>query len=177
MTLLEAFKKYEDIAYQLRKKSFEYLSLFEEIDTKEIILQERYSQKELEEVSEKISKLEKDINTLFLKFLNHTNVIITLLSEENLYNFNIVNKINHEHISTMMEYEATFSIFNRLKKEYKDYSFNDIIDFSKMETQKITLNNQIQKFNEKFLNNLNVKLLSVYECEKEAKQEFLKSWD
>lgn len=40
MTLLEAFKKYEDIAYQLREKSFEYLNLFEEIDTKKIILQE-----------------------------------------------------------------------------------------------------------------------------------------
>lgn len=178
MTELEkAFYQYEDIATQLRKKTFEYLDLFEEIDTKEIILQEEYSPEELEKINKQIDSLEEDINSLYTKFLNHTNIILTLLRKENIYNFNIINRVNHEHISTMMEYNTVVSVFNRLKKTYKDYDFDKVIDFSKMEKQKQKLNIQIKKFNEKFLKDLNIRLLSVYDCEAEARQEFLKIKD
>lgn len=176
MTELEkAFYQYEDIATQLRKKTFEYLDLFEEIDTKEIILQEEYSPEELEKINNQIDSLEEDINSLYTKFLNHTNIILTLLRKENIYNFNIINRVNHEHISTMMEYNTVVSVFNRLKKTYKDYDFDKVIDFSEMEKQKQKLNIQIKKFNEKFLKDLNIRLLSVYDCEAEARQEFLKN--
>lgn len=175
MTLAESFQKYEFLMHSLKVKVYEYLKTFNKLDSleiKESVLQEKISAEELDQIEKKISNLETDIENLYIELLNHTNLMIKLLQKEDIYDFNLINNLNREHISAMTDYISVIAAFKKLEKDYTDYDFS-IVDFSKMEKQKIKLNNAIAAFNKKFLQNLGIELKSVYDCEREARQFFM----
>lgn len=173
MTIEAAFKKFEILAIDLFNAVSEYAKCFSNLDYQEIAekyLKEKISEKEKIILEEKIAKLEIRIEKLYEDLLNHTNKLIKILDTENIIDFSLINTINFAHLNTFVAYEDTIKIFNLLKDHYKEYDFDAVVDFSKMEIQKKKLNNQIVKFNQKFLKNATLKLLSVYECEKEIRQ-------
>lgn len=171
--IVQAFEKYNRLTSKLYDLALNYSLCFRHLDQqtlKEIVLSEKISEEEKVEIEDKIAKLEIDIENVFIELLNCTNLILTLLERGGIFNFNMINKINREHIEAMHHYENIISEFRLLEKHYTDYNFTNVIDFSKMEKQKVLLNNSIGKFNSKFLSASNIKLFSVYDCEEKVFQ-------
>lgn len=173
MTIEQAFKDYEKISQNLYRKVQEYAKCFKTLEQqsiKENYLKDKVTEEEKREIEEKIANLEIDIQNTFVALLNQTNVLIRLLQVGSVFDFNIINKLNKEHIEAIFYYDNTIKQFELLKNHYSDYDFDKVIDFSKMENQKIKLNIEIRKFNQKFLAGLDFQLLSIYDCEKEIFQ-------
>lgn len=171
--IIQAFEKYNKLTSKLYNLTLEYSLCFKYLDQqtlKEVLLSEKVSEEEKAEIESKIAKLEISIENVFIELLNCTNLILTLLERGGIFTFNMINKINREHVEAIHHYENVISEFKLLEKHYTDYNFANVVDFSKMEKQKVLLNNSISKFNLKFLSASDIKLFSVYDCEKSVFQ-------
>lgn len=173
MTLVQAFEKYKKLAKELQDKVFEYAECFQKLDNQfiaERVLNEKVEGKEKEDIEKVIIRLETDIQTLFDGFSKHVEVITRLLKKEWFLDLKVINTLNREHIGTIFHYDTVITQFKVLKKYHKEYDFDSVIDFSKMENQKRCLNIAIKNFNRNFLSNVDIQLLDVYECEEEVFQ-------
>lgn len=172
MTLQKAFEDYMSIALELATTVYKYDQCFSELSNQELkeqIFHEKISDEEKEKIDKDITKLEIQIHDLYVRFLNQTNIIKTAASKEEYINSKVINVSNKKHIGALTLYLTIQIIFEDLKEAHPDYSFENVIDFSDMERQKLKLNKAIDDFNFRLLDS-KIKLWTVDECTTEAKE-------
>lgn len=176
LTLLEAFKQWQNSADDLADAVMEYTFCLQKIarqELKEQVLNEQLSEEERKALFEEAKKLEKKIHSLSNNFLNHARIVTHILERELIVDFNIINKLNDIHVDTMQSYRYVEAQLESLVKNYPDYDgdFYVLVDFPKMESQRKSLDVAIAKFNVRFCTDLGVCLYSTKEARAEAFQQ------
>lgn len=176
LTLLEAFKQWQNSADDLADAVMEYTFCLQKIarqELKEQVLNEQLSEEEKKALFEEAKKLEKKIHSLYNNFLNHARIVTRILEREMIVDFNIINKLNDIHVDIMQSYRYVEVQLESLAKNYPDYDgdFYVLVDFPKMEAQRKSLDVAIAKFNMRFCTDLGACLYSTKEARAEAFQQ------
>ena len=144
----------------------------------EQVLQEKIPSIEKEVIDNKIMQLEKDIHSLYIRFLNHVHIVEVAINRELIVDFNLINRLNIEHIEVMKEYNYIQLQFDFLQKMHPDYDFESVIDFSEMERQKFKLNKVIEDFNLRFSTVTKIQpLYTVQDCKMQAKAQAVDAYN
>ena len=172
--VLKSFKTYHDLMYKLSNLYFDYYRSFNQLEQqifKESVLNEKVSDREKEEIENKISDLENNISKILSSISSHLKIMEILLKKENVaLQETEVNQVNRMHISTMGDYNTCIQRLKSLEREYKEWDFSKV-NFSQTDTEKMKLNIAIKKYNDNNLKLMDYKLYGVFEAQRIAKEE------
>lgn len=168
--LTELLKKSERKAAELEKLVLKYTTLFKKFRKS---LNESLSTIERKKLDTEIIQLEVDIQTVYDKY----NSIIKEFNDKILNcDFIDLGDINYLN-ETLIEIERHFfnvrNSFDKLKKLYKDYDFDKIIDISILDRRKKDLNVALMKINTTLLVGSGMVLWNLYDCDSAIYQQQL----
>lgn len=172
--VLESFKIYHDLMYELSNLYFDYSVTFNQLEQqvfKESVLNEKVSDEEKEEIENKISYLENNISKVQSLISSHLKIMETLLKKENsALQETEAEKINRMHISIMEDYNICIQLLKSLERKYREWDFSKV-SFSQIDVEKMKLNIAIKKYNDNNLKLMDYKLYDIFEAQKIAKEE------